>query len=432
MITIKNILNEYPRIKQSSLPYPYKNEDFEEIKKMLHFYDKDNEIKNYIDYFIEDLNRFNLKYSDNSTSTKTKVKPMESKETKPDKATKKKLKTGRKLAKKMATKAKVKPVKVIKAETPIKQAKTMIKREAKAVLTNIPAWLMTIRKFTGMANKEYAQRTLRSFLKDIQTKFTAKREGAATPHIDLIKKIQLTVVTSVNEQLKKDKIKLKANTALVAECKAISHNYKVKQVKETNTVNVEPLKGTNLSGFGIVSSQDLAKMNFKTLEFTGKYKDLIGNPTIPFQIMVYGLPGSGKSTLGINLAKYLADGHQMKVLYLAKEEGISGTSQEKFIRLNAVHPNIDITEKMPENLNNYDVLVIDSVNEMNMTPDNIRSILVNNPRLSTIQVFKATKEGKFLGQSDFAHLCQAEIRCFDGKAQAQKNRFGGNKEIVII
>jgi hypothetical protein len=406
MITTKNILTEYPKIKQSSLPYPYKNEDFEEIKKMLPFYDKDNEIKNYVDYFIEDLKRFNLKYSDNSTSTKTKVKPTESKETKPDMTAKKQVKKERKVSTRKATN-----------------------------LTNIPAWLMTIRKFTGMANKEFAQRTLRAFLKDIQTKFTAKRDGSATPHIDLIKKIQLTVVTSVNEQLKKDKIKLKANTALVNECKAISHNYKVKQVKETNTVSVEPLAGTKniagLSGFGIVSSQDLAKMSFKTLEFTGKYKDLIGNPTIPFQIMVYGLPGSGKSTLGINLAKYLADGHQMKVLYLAKEEGISGTSQEKFIRLNAVHPNIDITEKMPETLNNYDVLVIDSVNEMNMTPDNIRSILANNPRLSTIQVFKATKEGKFLGQSDFAHLCQAEIRCLDGKAQAQKNRFGGNKEIEI-
>jgi hypothetical protein len=51
--------------------------------------------------------------------------------------------------------------------------------------------------------------------------------------------------------------------------------------------------------------------------------------------------------------------------------------------------------------------------------------------ISTMLVFKAIKEGIFLGQSDFDHLCQAEIRCLDGKAQAQKNRFGAKKEIEI-
>jgi predicted ATP-dependent serine protease len=203
-------------------------------------------------------------------------------------------------------------------------------------------------------------------------------------------------------------------------------------VSRTGLKGIKKTKLSSLSGLGVVSSTDLAEMNFKSLPFTGKFKDLIGNPTIPFHIMAYGLPGSGKSTLAIQFAKYLAEKHNMKVLYLAKEEGISGTTQEKFIRLNAIHQNIDIAEKMPENLSNYDVLVIDSVNEMNFTPDNIRQIQTKYPRLSTLQLFKATKEGKFLGQSDFAHLCQAEIKCFEGKAQAQKNRFGGNLEVQIL
>ena len=73
----------------------------------------------------------------------------------------------------------------------------------------------------------------------------------------------------------------------------------------------------------------------------------------------------------------------------------------------------------------------DSVNEMNLSPDDIRKLQENYPELSTIQIFKATKEGNFLGQSDFGHLCQAELRCFEGKCQAQKNRFGGNGEVGI-
>lgn len=118
---------------------------------------------------------------------------------------------------------------------------------------------------------------------------------------------------------------------------------------------------------------------------------------------------------------------------LIKDKNQAGwkDEKEKFIRLHAIHQNIDIAEKMPENLDKYDVLVIDSVNEMNMTPDHIRQIQSKYPNLSTVQIFKATKEGKFLGQSDFAHLCQAEIICNDGKAQAKKNRFGGNKMVEI-
>jgi hypothetical protein len=69
--------------------------------------------------------------------------------------------------------------------------------------------------------------------------------------------------------------------------------------------------------------------------------------------------------------------------------------------------------------------------EFQFLQDDIQSVLSDNQNLSTIQVFKATKEGIFLGQSDFAHFCQAEIKCLDGKAQAQRNRLGGNKEIEI-
>jgi predicted ATP-dependent serine protease len=147
--------------------------------------------------------------------------------------------------------------------------------------------------------------------------------------------------------------------------------------------------------------------------------------------MIYGLPGSGKSTLSVNFVKYMAQDHNFKVLFLSKEEGVSSTIQEKFKRLNAFHKNIYITDDLPGDLSFFDLLIIDSVNEMNMTPDDIRKIQQSFPNLSTWQIFKATKEGKFLGQSDFGHLCQAELVCSGGFCQAQKNRFGGNTSIEI-
>jgi hypothetical protein len=57
--------------------------------------------------------------------------------------------------------------------------------------------------------------------------------------------------------------------------------------------------------------------------------------------------------------------------------------------------------------------------------------LIGNPTIPfhDVQIFKATKEGKFLGQSDFAHLCQAEIICYDGKAQAKRIGLEGIRKL---
>ncbi|RLD83446.1 MAG: hypothetical protein DRJ10_03470 [Bacteroidetes bacterium] len=176
-------------------------------------------------------------------------------------------------------------------------------------------------------------------------------------------------------------------------------------------------------------------MSFKTLPFTGQWKKLIGNPSVPFHLMFYGTGGSGKSTLTIQLAHYLADQHNMKVLFVAKEGGISQTAQDKFKRLNAYHKNIFISDgasaSLSHQLKNFDVAVLDSINELNLSPDDIRSIIEKHPNLSTIQIFKATKEGKFLGQNDFQHLVQAQFKCEDGFCYPEKNRFGGNETIEI-
>ena len=75
--------------------------------------------------------------------------------------------------------------------------------------------------------------------------------------------------------------------------------------------------------------------------------------------------------------------------------------------------------------------VLDSVNELNLSPNDISSLIEKNPDLSTIQIFKATKEGKFLGQNDFMHMVQAQFKCEDGYCFPEKNRFGGNEKIKI-
>ena len=446
MITRNNITKEYPKLNQTVLPAVLKQNEFEFLAENLDLYGQDATIDEFIDTFISKLNEVAGKEIKSypkkkrkkvlSTSTLTKTK---------NRTTKKAITSKRK--KVLHTKRKKKPVKKtttapVKSKVTSRKKRATEKKSNKNTFSKAPAWLVAIRKFISIAGKEYRQKTIRESLAFIQRSFDAKKVKTPTPHIDLIKAIQLTLVTSVNDQIGKDKIKVVANSALVEKCRKVSRQYTIRKTKQLATkksVAVKTLAGLkkndenleSLSGLGVIKSTDLPGMHFKSLAFDGKFKDLIGMPTQPFHIMVYGLPGSGKSTLAIKFAKYLAENHNLKILFLAKEEGISGTTQEKFLRLNAVNSNIDIAERMPSDLINYDVLMIDSVNEMNFTPDDIRHIQTKYPKLSTLQLFKATKEGKFLGASDFAHLCQAEIKCFDGKAQAQKNRFGGNLEIEI-
>lgn len=78
--------------------------------------------------------------------------------------------------------------------------------------------------------------------------------------------------------------------------------------------------------------------------------------------------------MSVNFVKYMASDHNFNVLFLSKEEGVSSTIQEKFKRLNAFHKNIYITDDLPEDLSFFDLLIIDSVNEMNMSPNDIRKI----------------------------------------------------------
>ena len=104
----------------------------------------------------------------------------------------------------------------------------------------------------------------------------------------------------------------------------------------------QSLNGTDTEddeeGAIVVPSGELLGMDFETIGLQGKYRELIGDPSVGFSAMVYGLPKSGKSTLCLDFAKHLAE-QPGKVLYCAEEEGFGHTLKEKSYRLNASHRN---------------------------------------------------------------------------------------------
>lgn len=176
----------------------------------------------------------------------------------------------------------------------------------------------------------------------------------------------------------------------------------------------------------IVSSGELLKMDFQTIGLKGKYLELIGDPSIGFTAMVYGLPKSGKSTMCLDFANHLASNHG-KVLYCAVEEGFGYTLKEKIERLGAQHANLFITDRVPENLSDYQFVFIDSVSKAGMDVEDIDRLRKLHPETSFIFIYHTTKEGKFKGVNSHAHEVDVIIQVDKGQATSTGRFNAGGK-----
>jgi hypothetical protein len=204
----------------------------------------------------------------------------------------------------------------------------------------------------------------------------------------------------------------------------------VRKIKDNSKLNGV---GSCCDNPGIMSSVDVAKMQHNTCGFTGKWLSLIGDPVTPFSMMFWARPGMGKSSLAIELAHYIASKFNRKVLYVSVEEGFNYTTQEKFERLNAVHPNIDIAATLPEDISRYDIIFIDSITRAKMNPDDFVALKMANPTKSFCLIFQATSDGNYRGSKEFEH--EVDVSVFineNGYAKTQKSRFGGNGSIKVF
>ena len=173
---------------------------------------------------------------------------------------------------------------------------------------------------------------------------------------------------------------------------------------------------------GVISSAELLNMDFETIGLTGRFKELIGDPSVGFTAMVFGQPKSGKSTLMLEFAHHLAV-HHGKVLYAAIEEGYGYTLKEKVSRIRAVHPRLSIAESLPKDLAQFDFVFIDSVSRAGMELEDLVKLKKRNPRTSFVCIFHSTKDGKFRGGNELAHEVDVIVEVVDGKAKGH-GRFG--------
>jgi RecA/RadA recombinase len=187
---------------------------------------------------------------------------------------------------------------------------------------------------------------------------------------------------------------------------------------------------------GIMSADELRDYTYRSYPFDGKYKALIGQPARSFHMMVFGRPKQGKSIFCFQLAKYLTKFG--KVLYIAAEEGFSATLQQKLTEFGAVNQNLYFAnyrnfEQIRENLkgSDYEFVVIDSINFINLEPEDVETLKAENKEKAFITIQQATKNGAFRGSQQFAHNCDIIIEVVEGVAN-HTGRYAAPSEMQIF
>ena len=181
----------------------------------------------------------------------------------------------------------------------------------------------------------------------------------------------------------------------------------------------------------LLSSSDLMNFNYATYQFDGVFKRLIGNPQTNFVLQIWGMPGQGKSTFAMQLSRYLARVHG-PVLFVSSEEYPSYTLMEKIKRVGGAVAGWDFAKDLSKLTATHKFLVIDSVNHLGWTLDQLKHLKNKRPDLGIILIMQATKGGQFRGGQDWGHEVDAVIKVENGKAFTEKNRFQALSQIAIF
>lgn len=187
---------------------------------------------------------------------------------------------------------------------------------------------------------------------------------------------------------------------------------------------------------GVMSADELIEYKYDAYPFDGKWQKLVGNPAKSFHMMVFGRPKQGKSIFCFQLAKYLSKFG--KVLYIASEEGFSATLQQKLSEFGEITPNLYFAnyrdyETIKQNITgqDYEFIVIDSINFINLEPEDVEELKSLNKEKAFITIQQATKGGQFRGSQQFAHNCDIIIEVIQGVAH-HTGRYAAPSEMQIF
>lgn len=177
----------------------------------------------------------------------------------------------------------------------------------------------------------------------------------------------------------------------------------------------------------VVKASSLAGITFTTIPLNAEFKRDFHRINSDSVLMVWGLPGSGKTYKLLKLAKYLAEQNR-KVLFVAEEEYGRSTFAEKLREIN-IGDQVDFTPHIDESiLNDYDTIFLDSVNSLGLTAKDVKKMINAHPGKLWVLIVQTTKEGDFRGGQDWEHLVDIAGEVVNRKMILRKNRLDKNNK----
>ena len=324
-----------------------------------------------------------------------------------------------------------------------KQEKEKTKREN--AYSDISTEIRFINRFLDFNDKILYKKTFEIFIDELQQAIKNKQITKKSPVAKDIMEIQKAVLNAFNTMKNAKHFVLKPTT--VKRLKTIIEKYEnayddldddylnmKKRPMDLSGINRPSIKietQTPQTPINLMKSTDFVNMKFNTLGFKDKWLEFIGDPSRGFTVMVFGMPKMGKSYLCVDFAGYLARNHG-KVLYVAKEEKLDRTLQDKLNDKNVAHENLTVADGVPTDLSCYDFIFLDSVNKLKLSPDDLEKLKTNNKGKSFIYVFQATKGGQFKGNNEFQHDVDVVIEIPEIGKAVQHGRFNQGGEMDIF
>lgn len=192
---------------------------------------------------------------------------------------------------------------------------------------------------------------------------------------------------------------------------ACSHNQGVKKVK-CNELN------------GVMTAEQVAKMEFEKLNLSGKWASLIGQPATNFDMMIFGQPGSGKTTFLLSFGHYLATNFG-SVLYVSGEEYNSAPLTEKLNQLPSLPKNLHFVKDLRNiPIGNYQFVILDSITDLGIDLVSYKLMREKYPDTAFILILQTTKDGKFKGGKEWEHEVEIAGEVDNGTISIYKNRYG--------
>jgi hypothetical protein len=286
---------------------------------------------------------------------------------------------------------------------------------------------MLVKRFLLLNGKTLQKKEIEGFLNDVKAAIASDMN--ISKEILLIKTKLSSLVSSMGKSIKfefSNETKRRMQFAL-NKFKAKTPPRKPKKNTLSGIEEVQEAKPKQ----NLMSSIDFANLHFNSIGFTGKWLNLIGDPSPGFTAMVFGRPKMGKSYLCVDFAGYLARNHGA-VLYVANEEKLDATLQMKLNDKDVKHENLFVSDYLPEDLSKYQFIILDSVNKLGLSPQDLENLKRKNPGKSFIFIFQTTKDGKFKGANSYQHDVDVVIEVPERGKATQFGRFNQGGEMSVF